>query len=75
MFEDFGNPEDNDEIGYGIRQWQPLSPVQGTNGDSPDDSITGPPESRNFRISDMRGCKRLLAWLMVLPPGSLALLM
>ena len=55
MLEDLGNPEDNDEIGYGIRQWQPLSPVQGTNGDSPDDSITGPPESRNFRISDDEG--------------------
>ena len=75
MFEDFGNPEDNDETGYGIRQWQPLSPVQVTNGNRSDDSITCPPESRNFRISDMRGCKRLLAWLMVLPPGSLALLM
>ena len=75
MFEDFGNPEDNDETGYGIRQWQPLSLFQVTNGNRSDDSITGPPESRNFRISDMRGCKRLLAWLMVLPPGSLALLM
>jgi hypothetical protein len=55
VFEDFGNLEDNDETGYGIRQWQPLFPVQFTNGNSSDDSITSPLESRNLRISDDEG--------------------
>jgi hypothetical protein len=55
VFEDFGNPEDNDETGYGIRQWQPLFPVQFTNGNSSDDSITSPLESPNLRISDDEG--------------------
>ena len=75
MFEDFGNPEDNDETGYGIRQRQPLFPVQFTNGNSSDDSITSPLESRNLRISDDEGLKVVAGWSMVLPPGSLALLM
>ena len=55
MLEDLGNPEDNDETGYGIQQWQLLFPVQFTNGNSSDDSITSPLESPNLRISDDEG--------------------